>query len=425
MSGKIAYNMMLKVKGIRIAGTVEERAAIKTIEKFLKDIKVDYKKETFPIDISSVGKGEIISGKKKFSGTPYGLSVPFNVSGRLICIESPEDFKNLNYDFSNSIVMIKERPTHKMFADIKKKNVKCMITYSRTDDRTSSLHLSSWMFRDKCIIPMIDMKYSDAVKLMENQNKKIVVNGSGKTYKSNATSVIAEIRGTSKTSETIYVMGHIDSVPFSPGASDNSGGLGIIAELMSYFKKNTPKRSIVFCLFSGEEWGLWGSRFYVSRNKEKMADINFGINIDVAGDILGNNFCVVTGNDEICAVAKSVAKYNGITLKVSKDIYSSDNMAFSFHGVPTLNLFRAGGLPSGYVHTSDDRMEFISPEGLSPLVDFAVKILEFAGNGAVNPLERRVDENTKKKIEDYFINRGIQLDEVTDNLPYKKNKKKN
>ncbi|MGE3063775.1 MAG: M28 family metallopeptidase [bacterium] len=422
MSGKIAYNMMLKVKGIRIAGTEGEKRCIKTLEQFLKDIKVAHEKMTFPIDISEVGRGSVSAGKMKLEGTPYGLSVPFNVSGELVCIESPEDFKNINIDFSGKIVMIKDRPGHKMFAEIKKKNVKAMITCSRTDNRTSSLHLSSWMFRDKCIIPMIDIKYADAVKLIEMNGKHVKAVGTGKTRKTAATSVIAKIDGTKKTKETIFVMGHIDSVPFSPGASDNSGGLGIMAELLSYFRKNPVKRNLVFCFFSGEEWGLWGSRYFVSKNKDIMGNINFGINIDVAGDIVGNNYCIVTGNDDICAVAKSIARYNGINIKVAKDIYSSDNMAFSYEGVPTLNLYRAGGLPSAYVHTSDDGMNHVSPDGLSALIDFSVRLISFAGDGAMNPIERRVDDATKKKIEDYFINRGIALDEITKNLPYKKKK---
>jgi len=424
MSGKIAYTMMLKIKGVRIAGTDGEKKCIKSIEQFLRDIKVEYEKMNFPVDISEVGKGFVTSGKLRFEGTPYGLSVPFNVSGKLISIESSEDFKNINMDFSNAVVMIKDRPSHKVFAEIKKKNVKCMISYSRTDERVSSLHLSSWMLRDKCIIPMIDITYSDAVKLLDNKDKTVKVTGSGSTKKVTATSVIAKLKGYMKTEETIYVMGHIDSVPFSPGASDNSGGFGIMTELISHFRKNPIKRNLVFCFFSGEEWGLWGSRYFVSKNRKKMLNANFGLNIDVAGDILGNNYCIVTGNDEICAIAKSIARYNGINIKVSKDIYSSDNMPFSYSGVPTVNVFRAGGLPSEYVHTSDDRMEYISSEGISPLIDFSIKLLEFAGNGSISPIERKIDDSTKKKIEDYFINRGIQLDEIIENLPYKTKKKK-
>lgn len=423
MSGKIAYNMMLKVKGVRIAGTDKEKSCVRVIERFLNDIGVLHERMNFPIDISDVGRGFITSGKMKIEGTPYGLSVPFKEEGRLICVESPEDFKNIDIDFTSSIVMIKERPGHKLFPEIKKKKIKAIITCSRTDDRTSSLHLSSWMFRDNCIIPMIDIKYSDAVKLLEMKGKRVRIEGRGTTKKSTATSVTAMIKGSADTKETIYVMGHIDSVPFSPGASDNSGGLGIMSELISHFKKNPVKRNLVFCFFSGEEWGLWGSRYFVSANKERMNDANVGINIDVAGDIIGNNYCIVTGNDDICATARSIARFEGINMKISKDIYSSDNMPFSFHGVPTLNLFRAGGLPSAYVHTSDDRMEHVSSDGLSGIIDFSIKLISFVGNGSVNPLERKVDEATKKKIDDYFINRGISLDEITENLPYNKKKK--
>lgn len=414
MHGEIAYNMMMKLNRVRIAGTADEKHTIKIIESFLRDNDIKFKRNRFPIDISEVGKGRIKSGKFSAAGVPYGLSVPYNVSGKLLMTEKVEEIDSLRNKtkLNGSILLMRERPSHKIFPKLAKEGVKGIITFSRTDGRVSSLHLSSWMFEKKCIIPMIDISYEDAVRLSELTGNTVSIKGEGKTLRKTGESIIAEIKGIENTKETIVLMGHLDSVPFSPGASDNSAGIGILSELASMFKAERIRRNLVICFFSGEEWGLWGSRYFVSSNESLMKDIILGINIDVAGDKLGLNHAIVTGNSDIVSIVKAGAKYLGIGMNVSKDIYSSDNMPFSFKGVPTVNLFRAGGRPSAYVHTKDDSFEHIGTEGLSPIVEFTSMFVRSAGDSEMNMIESRIDDEIKQKTEDYFKGRGIPSDQV-------------
>ena len=199
-------------------------------------------------------------------------------------------------------------------------------------------------------------------------------------------------------------MGHIDSVPFSPGAGDNSAGIGIMCELIEYFAKHPVKRNIRFMFFSAEEWGLLGSKAYVAKNKTE--NIITGLNIDVAGDKLGLDRCIVTGNDKLLDLMNILNKYHGLGFNCAKDIYSSDNMPFSDKGIPTVNMFRAGGKPSAFVHTQDDSIEYASHEGLSEIVRFAEAFIEFAGNAEQNIIEKTVDDGIREKIENYFKRAG-------------------
>jgi len=97
------------------------------------------------------------------------------------------------------------------------------------------------MIEKKCIIPMMDVKYSDILKLIENVGKKVKIEGKGKTFKTRSENIIAKIKGKSKSEEKLVLMGHTDTVPRSPGGSDNSGGIGIMAEMIAYFSKNPTK----------------------------------------------------------------------------------------------------------------------------------------------------------------------------------------
>jgi len=280
----------------------------------------------------------------------------------------------------------------------------------------------AWGEGEKCIIPMIDISYDDASLLSDLSERTVEISGAGKTMKKNAESIIAKIEGNGKTNETIVLMGHLDSVPFSPGSSDNSAGVAILAELASIFKSARLKRNIVICFFSAEEWGLWGSRYFVASNESMLKNIIFGLNIDVAGDKLGINHAIITGNSDIVSLVKANAKYLGIGMNVSKDIYSSDNMPFSYKGIPTINLFRAGGKPSAYVHTCDDSFEYIDIKGLEPLINFSVEFLRSAGNAEINIIERSIDENIRQKIDDYFTGRGLDKESILPSLKKKKKK---
>lgn len=416
MTGKIAYDLMLKLKGERIAGTDNHKKANRVIIQFLKDLKVEYETMEFPLHISEIGKGNIFLGSKKYEGVPYGLTVPFSVDGILEYAESFDQIENVDKNFENKILIMKNRPNISKFPILKKKKIKGIITASRSDDLISSLHLSSWMIEKKCIIPMIDIKYSDVLKLIENVGKRVKIQGKGKTFKTRSENIIARIKGKSKSKERIVLMGHTDTVPRSPGGSDNSGGIGIMAEMITYFSKNPTKRDLIFSFFSGEEWGLWGSRFFVARRERELKDCILGINFDVAGDPFGTTQCIVTASDYLVNVISFASKFSGTSLNVSKDIYSSDNMPFSLKGVPTVNFLRVGGVPSRFIHTDKDSVDYITEKGLSPLISFGKFFVETVGNSSINPIDRNIDEGIKKKIEGYFTGRGIELKDVVDSL---------
>ena len=79
--------------------------------------------------------------------------------------------------------------------------------------------------------------------------------------------VVAEIPGTDKKLKDQMVMigGHLDSWHGATGATDNGAGSAVMLEAMRILKATgfKPKRTIRIALWSSEEQGLFGSRFYV------------------------------------------------------------------------------------------------------------------------------------------------------------------
>ncbi|MGZ3836471.1 MAG: M28 family metallopeptidase [Mucilaginibacter sp.] len=79
--------------------------------------------------------------------------------------------------------------------------------------------------------------------------------------------VVGEIPGTDKKlkDQLVIIGGHLDSWHAATGATDNGAGSAVMLEAMRILKATgfKPKRTLRICLWSSEEQGLFGSRFYV------------------------------------------------------------------------------------------------------------------------------------------------------------------
>jgi Zn-dependent M28 family amino/carboxypeptidase len=83
--------------------------------------------------------------------------------------------------------------------------------------------------------------------------------------------------------EWIVVGGHYDIVRRSiEGAYDNAAGSCAVLELADGFADLTTSRTVVFCLWDGEEEGLWGSNFF-AQDIPPSVDVKAYLNFDMVG----------------------------------------------------------------------------------------------------------------------------------------------
>lgn len=80
----------------------------------------------------------------------------------------------------------------------------------------------------------------------------------------------------------------IDSI--ANGANDNASSAAAILGLARYFgEKKSNKRSLMFTLYSGEEFGLLGSKHLASKLKAENLDLYTMLNIEMIGVPLNNS----------------------------------------------------------------------------------------------------------------------------------------
>ena len=75
--------------------------------------------------------------------------------------------------------------------------------------------------------------------------------------------IYAKIEGTNS-SKAIMLVAHYDSVPGSPGVSDDGAGVAAILETVSALKMGNPlQNDVIILLTDGEENGLLGAKAFV------------------------------------------------------------------------------------------------------------------------------------------------------------------
>jgi len=192
---------------------------------------------------------------------------------------------------------------------------------------------------------------------------------------------IAEIRGTEKPDEVVIVSGHLDSWdgPGSKGSQDNGTGSAVTIEtariLMAAGAK--PKRTIRFCLWTGEEQGLLGSSAYVaSLSDEEKKKISCCFVDDGGTNYEGGLMCLESQKALLdAAIAPVVAAFPDFKMENTGRSRmggggGSDHASFNAVGIPGFFWNESGtggreGKNYEFVHhTQHDTQRYAVPEYL-------------------------------------------------------------
>jgi hypothetical protein len=155
------------------------------------------------------------------------------------------------------------------------------------------------------------------------------------------------------------------------GADDNASGVSALLEIgRSLMKRKTDlKRSVLLVFFGGEEWGLWGSRYFVNQPLVPLTQIKAMFSLDTIGGVTDEKEVLfVGGSIHSSLVQRSKRFLEPLGIKEGKNIdqysfeFGSDHYPFHQKGIPALDFFA-----SDYkkMHTSRDRLESIDFEKLA------------------------------------------------------------
>ena len=108
-----------------------------------------------------------------------------------------------------------------------------------------------------------------------------------------------------ETDQLIVIGAHHDTVYNGQGAVDNTAGTATVMEIARQFgilhsELGDPKMTVYFCTWGGEEEGLWGSKEWVEKHRDDLAEnLRLYINLDMNHvDAERNSGVVLQGNSK-------------------------------------------------------------------------------------------------------------------------------
>jgi len=178
--------------------------------------------------------------------------------------------------------------------------------------------------------------------------------------------VIATLTGTKYPDQYVVIGGHYDSInrnsSNAPGADDNASGTAAVLEIARILSEQELDRSIIFCAFSGEEYGLYGSAAFAQRCANQGMNILGYFNLDMIGYLHVGNTMKTTliypqsAQDlanfytTICATYLPAFVVETGTLSGG----DSDHTSFNNNGFMGIYPFENIDAYSPYIHTAND-----------------------------------------------------------------------
>lgn len=164
------------------------------------------------------------------------------------------------------------------------------------------------------------------------------------------------------------------------GADDNASGSAVVLELARRLRRAPTRRSVILVLFSGEEYGLLGSQFFVENSPVPLTQVQAMLNFDMVGRLKNDRLIVfgVGTAAELPALVDSVSAGSGLLVsKVPDGIGPSDHASFYAKGVPVLHFFT--DIHEDYHRASDDA-ERINAAGMLRVAELAEKAARALGD---------------------------------------------
>ncbi|HWI90394.1 MAG TPA: M20/M25/M40 family metallo-hydrolase [Flavisolibacter sp.] len=222
------------------------------------------------------------------------------------------------------------------------------------------------------------------------------------------------------------------------GADDNASGTAAVIEMARLLKNSKLKNNnYLFIAFSGEELGLFGSKYFVEHPTIDLSSMNYMINMDMVGRLNDSSHVVTVGGYGTSPSWGQIYNLTGKKKLYANDLAfrfdssgtgPSDHTSFYLKNIPVLFYFT--GLHPDY-HKPTDDYDKINYVGEMNVVKHIMSVIEAEDRQKTKLAFTKTRETqtttsarfsvTMGIMPDYtFSGVGVRVDGVSDNKPAQK-----
>jgi len=220
--------------------------------------------------------------------------------------------------------------------------------------------------------------------------------------------VLAKIKGSKYPDEIVMAGAHLDSYDVATGGVDCGSGTALTMEaarlIVNALEGKRPLRTIMFCLWTGEEFGLLGSKYWVENHSDLLPKISNYFNRD-GGPTVATSISVTEAmypffKPAADCIASIDARFpfqlsvrKGKPSPRPKNAGGSDHAYFAMNGVPTLQFTLSDPLGYDFQYTEiwhtdcDTYDKSIEPYQQHSAIATAVMLWNLANTKTILPRE--------------------------------------
>jgi hypothetical protein len=188
-------------------------------------------------------------------------------------------------------------------------------------------------------------------------------------------------------SRSVLLVGHYDSAPTGPGASDDGAAVAAMLETLRAIKNSAPIKNDLVWLFSdAEEIGLLGAKAFADENR-----LAGGVGLAINFEARGNSGAVImfetsNNNGRLIREFAKAAPYP-VATSLSYEIYKrmpndTDLSVFKEAGLAGLNFAYIEGL--NHYHTQLDNISNINPDSVQHHGSYMLALVKHFGTLDLN-----------------------------------------
>lgn len=196
------------------------------------------------------------------------------------------------------------------------------------------------------------------------------------------------------------------------GADDNASGIAAMLRLAEWLTmKGAPSaNNYLFLAFSGEEFGLFGSKYYASNATLPIENVNYMVNMDMVGRLNEENVLVINGvgtSPSWMPVLEDL-EIDPITITTTESGFGpSDHTSFYLKDIPVLHFFT--GQHSEY-HKPTDDSELINYEGIDLVSQYIYQLVTALDGEEKLTFTKTKDQSQGSRASSFKVTLGVVPD---------------
>ena len=195
------------------------------------------------------------------------------------------------------------------------------------------------------------------------------------------------------------------------GADDNASGVAAMIRVAERLAQSDLKNNnYLFIAFSGEELGLYGSKYFVNNPTVDLSTANYMLNLDMVGRLNEERILVINGAGTSPAwkPAFNEIKINGMKVHTSDSgIGPSDHTSFYLKDIPAVHFFTGA---HEHYHRPGDDAELINWTGLYDITEFMFTLIKNLNEQGAMKFTKTKDEDDSRKAAAFKVTLGVMPD---------------